>query len=147
MTPENEAKYKYLMRYKWDVLKVKSIEHEIIRCRLEALPGAVNYDGMPHGSGSNTDLSDYAVKLDELVKELEQSRIKTLEDMSSILYAIDEVTMSDSKNGAKYSILLRYKYVDDLSWEETADAMGYTENYVKGCLHGKALSVFKIPEY
>ncbi len=147
MTPENEAKYKYLMRYKWDMLKVKAIEHEIIRCRLEALPGAVNYDGMPHGSGSNTDLSDYAVKLDELVKELEQSRIKTLEDMSSILYAIDEVTMSDSKNGAKYSILLRCKYVDDLSWEETADAMGYTENYVKGCLHGKALSVFKIPEY
>lgn len=147
MTPENEAKYKYLMRYKWDVLKVKAIEREIIRCRLEALPGAVNYDGMPHGSGSNTDLSDYAVKLDELVKELERSRIKTLEDMSSILYAIDEVTMSDSKNGAKYSILLRCKYVDDLSWEETADAMGYTENYVKGCLHGKALSVFKIPEY
>jgi len=147
MTPENEAKYKYLMRYRWDVLKVKSIEHEIIRCRLGALPGAVNYDGMPHGSGSNADLSDYAVKLDNLIEELEQSRIKTLEDMSSILYAIDEVTMADSENGAKYSILLRCKYVDDLSWKETADVMGYTENHVKGYLHGKALSAFRIPEY
>ena len=57
MTPENEAKKEFLSRYRWGVQALEEIENEINACRLGALPGAVNYDGMPHGSGDMSDLS------------------------------------------------------------------------------------------
>ena len=66
MTPENEAKKRYLLQYRWGKVELKQVEHDIIRMQLEALPSAITYDGMPHGSGSNADLSDYAAKLEAM---------------------------------------------------------------------------------
>lgn len=42
-----------------------------------------------------------------------------------------------------YSDVLMLRYSEYLSWEEIADKMGYTVNYVMGELHGKALQKIK----
>lgn len=141
MTSENKAKKAYLNRYRWDVEKLKEIDDEIAACRLGALPGSPSFDGMPHGSASNTDLSDYAAKIDELLMEFKRIREKALQDLKEISLAIE--AMGDEY--ARSNILLRYRYIQLKSWEEIGRAMNFHEVYVKRELHSIALEQFKIP--
>ena len=139
MTPENKQKKDYLSRYMWYVVKLDEIDQEISKCRMNALPGSPAYDGMPHGSGSDADLSNYAAELDRLILEFKENRekcIKALREISAAIEAVKE---------PKYNILLRYKYIQLKSWRETADAMGYVPEYVRRELHSKALEAFEIP--
>ncbi len=134
----NEDKKKYLNRYRWDIKALEEIEGEITRCRLGALPGGLNYDGMPHGSGGSSDLSDYAVKIDELLIEFKAKRERLMQDLREISHAIDAV------EDPRSNIILRYRYIQLKDWGFIAEAMGYAEEYVKRNLHGKALKDFKI---
>ena len=140
MTPENKVKHDYLNRYKWDVIKLDEIEKEIIAVRLKALPGSPSFDGMPHGSGNNSDLSDYAAKLDDLLMDFKRIREKAIADIREISRAIEDI------DSAKHSILLRYRYILLKDWETIGKEMGYTTDYVKGSLKGEALALFKIPD-
>lgn len=139
MTPENEIKKAYLNRYKWDLKALEEIEGEITACRLGALPGAISYTGMPHGSGNNTDLSDYAAKIDGLLQKLREKREETIRDLHEIMNAIDAVKDEESR------VLLRYKYIQCKGWRGVAAAMNYSEPYVKSELHSKALHAFQLP--
>ncbi len=139
MTPENEAKKAFLERYKWDIKALEEIEGEITACRLGALPGAIQYTGMPHGSGNDTDLSDYAAKIDDLLIEFRAKREKAIRDLREISAAVEAV------EDAKSNILLRYKYIQCKDWDEIAVCMGHSEAYVRRSLHSKALKNFKIP--
>ena len=139
MTPENEAKKEYLSRYRWDKVSLEEICKEIDACRANALPGGINYDGMPHGSGNNSDLSDYAVKYSELLEKLKAKREQLITDLAEISAAIEAV------EDPRSNILLRYRYIQLKKWREIADIMHYTEDYVKKDLHSIALRNFKIP--
>lgn len=140
MTPENEAKVNYLKRYKWDLMALEEIEGEITACRLGALPGAISYSGMPHGSGdNNADLSNYAVRIDELLAKFKRKRDEAIRDLHEITDAI-EATKPE-----RAQILLRYKYIQDKRWHEIAVLMNYSEEYVRGELHSEALQNFNLP--
>lgn len=139
MTPENQAKKDYLSRYRWGKVRLQEIEQEITQCRLEALPGAITYDAMPHGSGCESDLSDYAAKLDDLIMEFRRQRDETLQSLKEIVEAIEAI------EDPRYSILLRYRYIQLKSWRFIADTMGYSETRIRH-LHGSALEIFMIPE-
>ena len=140
MTPENEAKEAYLMRYRWSVKKLEEIDQEISRCRLGVLPGAISYDGMPHGTMDNSaDLANYAARLDDLIMEFKTIREKAISELHEISSAIEMV------KDAQSNILLRYHYIMLYGWDETAAKMGYTSEYTRGTLKGKALENFKIP--
>ena len=139
MTPENEAKKEYLSRYRWDKVSLEEICKEIDACRANALPGGINYDGMPHGSGNNSDLSDYAVKYSELLEKLKAKREQLITDLAEISAAIEAV------EDPRSNILLRYRYIQLKDWGDIADAMGYVEDYVRRTLHSRALRDFEIP--
>lgn len=139
MTPENEAKKEFLNRYRWDKVSLEEICKEIDACRANALPGGINYDGMPHGSGNNSDLSDYAVKYSELLEKLKAKREQLITDLAEISQAIEAV------EDPRSNILLRYRYIQLKKWEEIAEAMNFNEDYVKRELHGMALKNFKLP--
>ena len=139
MTPENEEKKDYLMRYKWGQMRIAQIEEEIIQLRLSALPGAIKYDGMPKGSEPSGDMSGYAGKLDALIRSCKDARYKTLAEMEEVGEAINR--MDDER----YVILLRCRYIQLKEWEETARFMGYSTVHVKR-MHGEALRAFEIPK-
>jgi len=139
MTPENEAKKDFLSRYKWGKIALDEIETEINACRMGALPGGINYDGMPHGSGDLSDLSDYAARLDDLLMQFRAKRTQLIDDLHEISAAIEAV------EDPRSNILLRYRYIQLKKWEEIAEAMNFNEDYVKRELHGMALKNFKLP--
>ena len=140
----NQDKKKYLTGYRWGKVQLKQIEHDIIRLRLEALPSAIKYDGMPHGSGGNgADLANYAERLDTMRDRYRKKRDSVLDKLDEIEQAINAVTDD------RYRILLHERYInlngDHLrSFREIGELMGYTEDTVKN-MHGEALKVFEVP--
>ena len=144
MTHENQSKKDYLSRYRWDLKRLDEIDKEITRCRLDALPGAITYDAMPHGSGGTSDLSDYAAKLDGLIMLYRGLKQRILNELQEILEAIEAI------EEPKYKVLLHERYINlrdgkFRDWLDIGDTMGFSEDYVKH-LHGSALEALKIPK-
>lgn len=140
MTEENARKNKYLLQYCDCKNEVKELED-----RLEALvtsymsPGAKPQDGMPHAHGAAHDLSEMAVKIEEIREKLIGAEQKSLCVMSDIIDRINELPDPDDRR------ILMLRYVDGKTWEQVGEAMHITDRWAKAC-NGRALKKISIPE-
>lgn len=133
---ENEAKKEYLMRYRDAVRLEKQIEEEITRLRLDTMMPAVVNDGMPHGSGIG-DLSGYAAAMDRLMNDLKEQLEKRITIRREITQKIEKMPNETEK------MVLRYRYIHLLKWEEIAVKMCYSWKGIHK-VHGRALQHFKM---
>ena len=117
---ENEKKKEYLWRYQNAKRKEAEINEEIMQLRIDKMMPSLVQDGMPHGSGGG-DLSGYATRLDELMCEL-----------------YEQMEQDETE-----SLLLRYRYIQGLNFEEIAVKMGYGYRHITR-LHGWALQHFEM---
>lgn len=137
MTEENERKKEYLQRYQKAVSEVEQIDIELTELRRITAIKPMSYDGMPHTSGGDNDLSAFAVKADRLEKKLIKARyrrIKVFKEISDHIRAIPD---------DKQKKVLTYRYISGMSWEEIAVKIGYTYRHTTR-LHGEALQNLKI---
>ena len=93
-------------------------------------PSVVN-DGMPKGS-KQSDLSEYVVRLDNLIKKLKEERFEKIKLMDDILYHISLLEDKDEQR------VLKLRYIKGLKWEEIEEALGYSHRSVHR-LHNKSL--------
>ena len=129
---ENNRKKEYLRGYRSSRRRINRIDDEIIELKeLAASVKAIDYSGMPHGSGNQKDLSD---ELARIGKEKE-SCIET--------YISIEKQMKEVKNEDENDVLF-YRYVKGLRFWEIAEIMGYSEQWIHK-LHGRALWHLKLP--
>ena len=133
---ENEKKKEYLWRYQNAKRKEAEINEEIMQLRIDKMVPSLVQDGMPHGSGGG-DLSEYAARLDELMSELYDQMERSIEIRLEISRKIEE--MQDETE----SLLLRYRYIQGLKWEDIAVKMEYSWQHVHK-IHGKALKHFEM---
>ena len=134
---ENEKKKEYLWKYRDALRSQLAIEEEIDQLRTDKMyPASMQQDGMPHGSGCS-DLSGYVAKLDELLRDLKDQLEKKIEIRREITQKID--AMPDETE----SLLLRYRYIHLLTWEQVAVKMGYSWKHIHR-LHSSALQNFKM---
>lgn len=136
---ENEAKKEYLLRYRDAVRSEKQIDEEIKQLRLDTMMPAVVNDGMPHGSGGCGDLSGYAARVDELLQDLKDQMEKRIAIRREITQKIEEMSNETEK------MVLRYRYIHLLKWEEIAVKMSYSWKGIHK-VHGRALSHFAPPK-
>jgi len=97
---------------------------------------ALQYDDMPHGTNIS-DLSDYVVKLDELIEELKQERLAAVKQYEEIYREIKRVENEREKD------VLTYRYIQCMSWEDICLAMGLGWRKVH-YVHSDALKKIKI---
>lgn len=133
---ENDIKKEYLYQYRKALQKEQAIEDEIYQLRLDKTSPSLIQDGLPHGSGGG-DLSGYAAKMDELFRELKEQMEKRIDLRLQISRKIE--AMPDETE----SLLLRYRYIHGLKWEDIALRMDYSWKQIHR-IHGKALSNFKM---
>lgn len=139
----NQEKKEYLERYKWTSIEVKKLKEQINELKASALPGAISYDGMPHGSGGGKfDLSDYAARLDGLIQKYRQTLRRKVKELHDITEALEQLERKDSES-IKFATLLRLRYIYGYDWEQIATDMSYSEDYVKRRLHSLALTAFE----
>lgn len=132
---ENEKKKEFLMSYQKEKRRVRRLEEQLEELRRNKMSPSVTNDGMPHGTDKK-DLSDYAVKVDEIEQELvaaRYSRICAFQDVQRRIEAMENEIEKD---------LLTYRYLRNLSWEKIAVEMDYSWQHLHK-IHARALRNFK----
>lgn len=132
----NEEKKQYLRRYQTAKRRVGMIQEEIEELRSSKTSPVGLGDGMPHGSGTS-DLSGYAARLDELLRELEAEKEMQMVTCREIRQQIGMVP-----DPTEQEILSR-RYLIGQSWEKIAVEMGYSYRNITR-VHGYALKHFEL---
>ena len=99
------------MSYQKEKRRVRRLEEQLEELRRNKMSPSVTNDGMPHGTDKK-DLSDYAVKVDEIEQELvaaRYSRICAFQEVQKRIEAMEDEREKD---------LLTYRYLKGLKWEE-----------------------------
>lgn len=107
---------------------------------LSASASGVNYDGMPHNPNRPADAPFVRCieKIDEIQRDVAQ-KVELLVAMRDIINtAIDKLADRDEQ------LVLRYRYLDNLSWTEISMMMNVSERTVYR-IHGTALQNFSVP--
>ena len=126
----------YLLQYQHIQREIEDIDRRMAQVRLKyAAPSAINYSDMPKAHNSNHDLSDYVAKMDELTDYMisKYTRLRGIE--------IDIYMRVDRMENQQERELLRYRYIDGMTWTQVAGAMLTTERNVY-FIHGRALQHF-----
>lgn len=132
----NEEKKQYLRRYQTAKRRVGMIQEEIEGLRSSKTSPVGLGDGMPHGSGTS-DLSGYAARLDELLRELEAEK-----EMQMVTYREIRQQIGMVPDPTEQEILSR-RYLIGQSWEKIAVEMGYSYRNITR-VHGYALKHFEL---
>lgn len=132
----NEEKKQYLRRYQTAKRRVGMIQEEIEELRSSKTSPVGLGDGTPHGSGTS-DLSGYAARLDELLRELEAEK-----EMQMVTYREIRQQIGMVPDPTEQEILSR-RYLIGQSWEKIAVEMGYSYRNITR-VHGYALKHFEL---
>ena len=124
----NEEKKQYLRRYQVAKRRVGLIQEELEELRSSKTSPVGLGDRMPHGSGTS-DLSGYAARLDELLRELEAEK-----EMQMVTYREIRQQIGMVPDAIEQEILSR-RYLIGQSWEKIAVEMKYSYRHVTK-LHG-----------
>lgn len=123
----------YLQQYKKAQEEVRCLDTEIEELWTQLTSSTSNNDGMPKGSVQDRQTKLHAIMADKLQAK-RQKKIEAESIMADVLETIDKVS------DPNYRLILFQKYIQDKTWEQIADHLGYVEEYVRGELHGKALN-------
>lgn len=134
----NEKKKEYLNGYRDAKRREKRILEQIQQLRLDTMFPCLQGDGMPRGS-SQSDLSDYMSRYDELMEELKQERLNAIDEYTVIHRAIRKMKDEEEKE------ILERKYLMRQTWEKIAEELDCDRSTAIR-KHGNALENFEIPE-
>ena len=133
-----EEKKGFLRSYLEGKKELDSIAESLEALRMSKMLPSINMDGMPH-THNTSDLSGYAAKLDELERKIQAKQWQIINIQMQIEISIMEMKSS------KERMVLRYRYIQGLKWEEICLKMGYSWQNTH-LIHAKALKNFKMPE-
>lgn len=119
--------------------EIADIDRRMAQLRLKyAAPSAIDYSDMPKAHNPH-DLSDYIAKMDELTDYMisKYTHLRGIE--IDILMRLDRMEDQTERE------VLRYRYVDGMTWNKIADRIGTVERNIY-FIHGRALSHFPMPD-
>ena len=114
---QREAAF-YLSRYQIARAEVGDIEKRIERVRSEMMGvKGISYEGgdMPKARNTERDLSDYMVRIDDLIHDWQNARVRAIELMREISEAINAIDHNQARR------VLMLHFVDGYSYEDIAD--------------------------
>ena len=136
-TPENEAKIKYLSRYIALNRRVDRLLEEKAKWWSLCLKVTPSLSPAPGGGESGSPVERPMDK----VLEIEEEINKEIDELQEVCRGIKTV-LGQLEDGT-LRLLMEYRYLDGLTFEEIAVKMHYSWRWVIK-LHGKALAEIKI---
>ena len=126
----------FLSRYRSAHREAQDIELRMTQLRLKyAAPSAIRYSDMPTAHNANRDMSDYVEHMEELSNMLCQKYSQC------IGIEVDIYKRLDRMNNQTEREVLRYRYIDFMTWEQIAAKIPCTQRHVYR-VHGNALQHF-----
>lgn len=133
----NDAKKEYLKQY-CDVLnEINCMESELATWYAKLEKVTASYSGMPHGSETSDKMTGPVAKILELKNKINDTIDLHIDMKRKIENAIAKVP------SAKLRVLLRYRYIDGLRWEQVERKMGYEHSQIVR-LHNEAMSALNM---
>lgn len=130
-TPENELKIRYLSRYRRLNQRIDRLLEEQSRWRERALKITPTLSQAP-GGGNGSPIErpmDKVLEIDvEINREIDELQTVRQEIRAALNQLEDE----------NLKLLMEYRYIDGLTWEQIAEKMDYSRQWVTS-LHGTAL--------
>ena len=123
----------YLNQYKRMMEEVRCLDVEIEELWTQLTSATSSNDGMPKGTVQDRQTKLHAIMADKLQTKRSKKQVAE-EIMAEVLQTIDRVTDPNHRQ------LLFERYIQDKEWKDIAEDISYTEEYVRGELHGKALN-------
>ena len=116
----NDKKKEYLNQYKKACCKLKSLEDQLkaVRESKSSVQGII-YDDMPKGT-NQSDLSDYMVRVDNLLTKIEKAKQECLDTKLEI-----ENKIADMEDGTECDVL-RKRYLEGKKWEKICIEINYS---------------------
>lgn len=134
---DNETKKDYLKSYRNLCRKIKCLEDQLKELReSKSSVQAVVIDDMPKGT-NQSDLSDYMVKVDELLIKIKNTKKECVNRRLEIENAITEMP-----DGLESKVLYE-RYIKFNTWEEICVMINYSWKHTHR-IHSNALMNFKI---
>lgn len=127
----NQEKKAYLSGYKAGLLEIEQLEEEIKRLGAQAEGMRSMGGGVAGSSGDNPMQAciDQMLEFQRMLTERLAENMKLRESIENSIAAVED---------AKLRLLLRYRYIEGMTFEEIAVKMFYS--YMQICrLHGQAL--------
>ena len=125
-----EAIKGFLASYIYAMKRADQIELEIVFTRQKQILPSKGLDGMPHAF-TKSDLSDYAVKMDDLLMDLRNQYDRILRQKKLVMVLIDEL---DHEN-EKLVLWNRYIFTDGRgnrqTWEQIGERVGYSAGHAR----------------
>lgn len=135
-----KEKKEYLKRYRKIDREVNQLlmeKDEIFSLGTKTTP---TYSDMPKGTGENNKIQSTIEKLEEQEEKINKKidlLYEVKEDIEKTLHTVEDDTLR---------VLLRYRYINGLTWEEIAVTMNYDYRWILR-LHGKALNELTIKSH
>ena len=107
----------YLSRYQIARAEVRDIEKRIERVRSEMMGvKGISYENgeMPKAHNTERDLSDYIVRIDDLIRDWQTAQVKAIELMREISETINAIDHNQARR------VLMLHFVDGYSYEDIA---------------------------
>ncbi|MCH5279551.1 MAG: hypothetical protein J1E60_07145 [Christensenellaceae bacterium] len=132
MTKKQLQRYRGLVSEREDIKAlISELETEYASLRPSKL------DGLPKGTNTSSDrMADILIRRDELLS-MYRGKIESIAaELRAIENAIDGLEPTERR-------LMRYRYIDGLSWEEVATRMAYSTQRTYQ-LHGRTLKKIRV---
>lgn len=137
MTPENEAKKQYLLRYRQAEREIRLLHEELAQLESMAVRVTPSYSGEAHGSGSGSRVESATEKINDCKAEINQATSTAMDIRREVMAAI--ATVPDGR----LRELLRRRYILGQKWEQIAWEMDL-EFRQTFHLHNRALTKLTI---
>ena len=136
-TPENKAKIEYLERYKLLEKEVARLCDEYARWMERATVLSPAITDMPKGGGQSDPVQRAVIAMCDLGADIG----KKMDALSRVRCEI-ECSLQSIEDGT-LRLLMEYRYLNGMTWEEVAVKMNYNYRWVLR-LHGRALAAMEI---
>lgn len=134
-----EEKVEFLCRYRQADQRIQRKCGEMSLWRQRALQMTPVYSELPGGRGTGDRIQTAVEHICEIEEEINRDIDELVKLRTQVQGAIRSV------KDQTLETLLEYRYIDGLTWEELAERMHYSYQWV--CkLHGKALTCVALPE-
>lgn len=133
---EIEEKKDYLRGYERAVRQLERINERIDEIRSNRIGTGINYDGLPHAH-NNSDLSEYAAKMDREIRRYMKARYHRTMICREISDKVERMDNEDEKD------VLTYRYIRLMKWEDICVKMNLSWRRVH-YIHNDALKNFKM---
>lgn len=137
MTPENEAKKQYLLRYRQAEREIRLLHEELAQLESMAVRVTPSYSGEAHGSGSGSRVESATEKINDCKAEINQATSTAMDIRREVMAAIETVP------DGRLRELLRRRYILGQKWEQIAWEMDL-EFRQTFHLHNRALTQLTI---